>query len=46
MHGGTVTDVEAGDDGHAYEVEVRVGTTEWDVALAPDFRVLHKSVDD
>jgi uncharacterized membrane protein YkoI len=46
VHGGTVTDVEAGDDGHAYEVEVRVGTTEWDVALAPDFRVLHKSVDD
>ena len=47
VNGGTVTEVEAGDDpGEAYEVEVRAGNTEWDVELAADFTVVRKTVDD
>ena len=47
VNGGTVTEVEAGDDpGEAYKVEVRAGTTEWDVELAADFTVVRKTVDD
>jgi uncharacterized membrane protein YkoI len=45
--GGTVLEVEAGDDdGAAYEVEVRSAGTEWDVELDADFGVLDKSADD
>jgi uncharacterized membrane protein YkoI len=44
--GGTVTDVEASDDpGEAYEVEVRDGNKEWDVALDADFDVVSKVAD-
>ena len=47
VNGGTVTEVEAGDDpGVAYKVEVRAGNTEWDVELAADFTVVRKTVDD
>ena len=45
--GGTVTQVEASDDGgEAYEVDVRdADNTEWDVELDADFKVLRKTVD-
>ena len=45
--GGTVTEVEASDDGgEAYEVDVRdADNTEWDVELDADFKVLRKTVD-
>ena len=45
--GGTVTQVEASDDGgEAYEVDVRdADDTEWDVELDADFKVLRKTVD-
>ena len=48
VDGGTVTDVEAGDDfGEAYEVEVvDRDLVEWDVELDADFKVLSKTVDD
>jgi uncharacterized membrane protein YkoI len=48
VNGGTVTEVEAGDDrGVAYDVEVRgTDNTEWDVELDADFQVLRKAVDD
>ena len=47
MAGGTVTQVEASDDGgEAYEVDVRdADNTEWDVELDADFKVLRKTVD-
>jgi uncharacterized membrane protein YkoI len=46
--GGTVTKVEASDDGsEAYEVEVRAEDgTAWDVDLDADLRVLNKKIDD
>ena len=42
--GGTVVDLEAGDDrGEAYEVEVRTSNgAEWDVTLDSEFKVLDK----
>jgi uncharacterized membrane protein YkoI len=45
--GGTVIDVEAGDDrGEAYEVDVRdADGVEWDVELDADFEVLRKARD-
>jgi uncharacterized membrane protein YkoI len=45
--GGTVTQVEAGDEGGAaYEVEVRLpDNTEWDVELDAGFQVLTKTAD-
>jgi uncharacterized membrane protein YkoI len=45
--GGTVTDVEAGDDaGVAYEVEVRgTDNAEWDVELDAAYKVLSKAAD-
>ncbi|MEV4704917.1 PepSY domain-containing protein [Actinoplanes sp. NPDC049316] len=45
--GGTITDVEAGDDGGAaWEVEVRAtDNTEWDVELDAAFKVLTKTQD-
>jgi uncharacterized membrane protein YkoI len=48
VDGGTITDVEAGDDfGEAYEVEViDRDHVEWDVELDADFKVLSKTVDD
>ena len=48
VNGGTITDVEAGDDfGEAYEVEVLDrNQVEWDVKLDADFKVLSKTVDD
>ena len=47
VSGGTVTQVEASDDGGgAYEVDVRdAENTEWDVELDADFKVLRKTVD-
>ena len=47
VSGGTVTQVEASDDGgEAYEVDVRdADNTEWDVELDADFKVLRKTVD-
>ncbi|MET0496341.1 MAG: PepSY domain-containing protein [Actinoplanes sp.] len=43
--GGTIIDVEAGDNG-SYEVEVRkTDNTEWDVELDAAFKVLTKSAD-
>jgi uncharacterized membrane protein YkoI len=46
VDGGTVTGVEAGDDrGEAYEVQVRKGSTEWDVELDADFKLLRKMAD-
>ncbi|GIM88955.1 PepSY domain-containing protein [Paractinoplanes toevensis] len=47
VSGGTVIDVEAGDDGDAaYEVEVRAAdNTEWDVDLDAGFQVLRKTAD-
>jgi uncharacterized membrane protein YkoI len=46
--GGTVIDVEAGDDrGTAYDVEVRAAdNTEWDVELDASYEVLRKTADD
>ena len=46
--GGTVGEVEAGDDGNeAYEVEVRDSdNAEWDVKLDAGYRVLSKTADD
>jgi len=46
--GGTVTSVEAGDDGAAgYEVDVRdAANAEWDVELDAGFKVLSKTTDD
>jgi uncharacterized membrane protein YkoI len=48
VSGGTVTDVEASDDGTAaYEVDVRAAdNTEWDVELDAGFKVLSKTADD
>jgi uncharacterized membrane protein YkoI len=48
ISGGTVTDVEAGDDGDAaYEVEVRdASNAEWDVELDAAYKVLRKTADD
>jgi uncharacterized membrane protein YkoI len=48
VNGGTITDVEAGDDlAEAYEVEVLDrDNVEWDVELDADFKVLRKTVDD
>ncbi len=44
--GGTVLQVEAGDDGAAYEVEVRdANNAEWDVELDAAFKVLTKTED-
>jgi uncharacterized membrane protein YkoI len=45
--GGTVTQVEAGDEGEAaYEVDVRLAdNTEWDVELDAGFKVLNKTAD-
>jgi uncharacterized membrane protein YkoI len=44
--GGTVLQVEAGDDGAAYEAEVRApDNTEWDVELDAAFKVLNKTAD-
>lgn len=45
--GGTVVDVEAGDDpGTAYEVEVRTSdNTLWNVDLDAGFKVLHKTIE-
>jgi len=47
ISGGTVLQVEAGDDGDAaYEVEVRdPGNAEWDVELDAAFKVLTKTAD-
>ncbi|GIF69969.1 hypothetical protein Ais01nite_80040 [Asanoa ishikariensis] len=45
--GGTVTSVEAGDDGVAYEVDVRdAANAEWNVDLDAGFKVLSKTADD
>ncbi|HET6563538.1 MAG TPA: PepSY domain-containing protein [Marmoricola sp.] len=48
VDGGTVTDVEADDDGdEAYEVDVRdADNAEWDVELDADFNVLRKTRDE
>jgi uncharacterized membrane protein YkoI len=44
--GGTVLRVEAGDDGAAYEAEVRgPDNAEWDVELDAAFKVLNKTAD-
>jgi uncharacterized membrane protein YkoI len=44
--GGTVLQAEAGDDGAAYEVEVRgPDNAEWDVELDAAFKVLNKTAD-
>ncbi|GAA0537552.1 hypothetical protein GCM10010172_18670 [Paractinoplanes ferrugineus] len=44
--GGTVVEVDAGDDGAAYEVEVRAAdNTRWDVDLDAAFKVLGKTAD-
>ena len=44
--GGTILQVEAGDDGAAYEVEVRgADNAEWDVELDTAFKVLNKTAD-
>jgi uncharacterized membrane protein YkoI len=47
VDGGTVTQVDASDDrGEAYEVDVRdADSTEWDVELDADFKVVSKTVD-
>ncbi|SNT60615.1 Peptidase propeptide and YPEB domain-containing protein [Asanoa hainanensis] len=45
--GGTVTAVEGGDDGSAYEVDVHdAAGAEWDVDLDAGFTVLSKTADD
>jgi hypothetical protein len=47
VSGGTVTDVEAGDDGAACEVDVRDATNaEWDVELDAAYKVLRRTADD
>ena len=45
--GGTVTETEAGDDGAAYEVEVKLPNgSQVEVQLDPDFKVTSSSADD